>query len=444
MATRQAWAVVLAVAAILGAPGCSSEAAPPKELKIDLGGGVAVSDWTAATEGLQFRISLLNVQKFADEPLDIVVAIQNTSDHEIYVRDPRKLGEGEFFYAFYPLATSDGKEVYFSTYPLEPTPKAADYTLLEPSKTIWAERRMHCSLAPGSYRLGFRVSMTRPHPGDLKKWSQEETDRILPKVWDPKGVRPTIGTLPLKVVDRPLQWYVERLAMGNVLLKDDEQALAKAKNLPPQEQARLLERMKELLAEGIEPSDGYKAIAAMGTPEAIKYLLKTAADAAAKSSPGWEDRDAASSRAVIHIMQAFTECPHEAALPFLKAMASHPHASFHVYAVMGLAAMPRPEFAELFRHFLLDEGDDIGTYDRAYAAMGLARLGDEKAYDLIHQVLLKYGSGNDGGLLRARLVEAYDELTRRLQARQLDYRPPDFVMQDKGAGRARPSGNGSP
>jgi len=45
MATRQAWAVLAAVwaaAALLAAPGCSSQAEPPKELTLDLGGGVTM------------------------------------------------------------------------------------------------------------------------------------------------------------------------------------------------------------------------------------------------------------------------------------------------------------------------------------------------------------------------------------------------------------------
>jgi len=45
MATRQAWAgwaVGLAAAALLAAPGCSSQAEPPKELTLDLGGGVTM------------------------------------------------------------------------------------------------------------------------------------------------------------------------------------------------------------------------------------------------------------------------------------------------------------------------------------------------------------------------------------------------------------------
>jgi formylglycine-generating enzyme required for sulfatase activity len=44
MAARQAWAGWAAVlaAALLAAPGCSSQAEPPKELTLDLGGGVAM------------------------------------------------------------------------------------------------------------------------------------------------------------------------------------------------------------------------------------------------------------------------------------------------------------------------------------------------------------------------------------------------------------------
>ena len=45
MATRQSvarWAVVLAVVALLGAPGCISKREPPEELNLDLGGGVTM------------------------------------------------------------------------------------------------------------------------------------------------------------------------------------------------------------------------------------------------------------------------------------------------------------------------------------------------------------------------------------------------------------------
>ena len=127
------------------------------------------------------------------------------------------------------------------------------------------------------------------------------------------------------------------------------------------------------------------------------------------------------------ILEAFEKCPNEAALPFLLQMLKHSRLSDH--AVEALAAMPKPEFAETFRRFLFEE--DVYPMARVNAAKGLARLGDEKTYAVIHQALVHYEkAGEDKGFLTL-LSEAYDELTRVLQSRHPDFKPPMLVEQDK-------------
>jgi len=84
MATRQAWAgwaAVLAAAALLAAPGCSSQAEPPKELKIDLGGAVTM------------KLALIPAGKF--------MMGEEKGPHEVTISKPFYMGVTEVTQAQY-------------------------------------------------------------------------------------------------------------------------------------------------------------------------------------------------------------------------------------------------------------------------------------------------------------------------------------------------------
>jgi hypothetical protein len=170
-------------------------------------------------------------------------------------------------------------------------------------------------------------------------------------------------------------------------------------------------------------------------PEGIEYLVKVGTEAAAKATQGPVVNDSYyndSYHVVANVEDELAKYPDAAALPFLRQMLKHPNSMVRAQAVVALASMPKPEFADTFRRYLL--GDAEQTYDalRFAAARGLARLGDEKTYGLIHEALVQYEKDhpNDWWFL-SRLAASYNELTAVLQARRPDFKPPEFVEQDR-------------
>jgi formylglycine-generating enzyme required for sulfatase activity len=96
MATRQAWAgwaVVVAVGLLLGAPGCSSQAEPPKELKIDLGGAT-------------MKLVLLPAGKF--------MMGEEEDQHEVTISKPFYMGVTEVTQAQYEAVRGTNPSFFMS------------------------------------------------------------------------------------------------------------------------------------------------------------------------------------------------------------------------------------------------------------------------------------------------------------------------------------------
>jgi HEAT repeat protein len=124
---------------------------------------------------------------------------------------------------------------------------------------------------------------------------------------------------------------------------------------------------------------------------------------------------------------AFSEYPDERAIPFLVKMTVHKNNNVQYDALKALVEMSRVEFYDIFLNFLLNES--TMKYARGVAAMGLARLGDERVYDLLYEASRLYGKEDQR--IMSDIREAYDELTLTIRKQKPDFQPPGFVEQDK-------------
>jgi len=158
--------------------------------------------WTPIADGLQFRVTTRELTLNQKDKLSVTIELRNAGKKDRAFLDPRRLPGPEASVAFYPCTLRNGKPFYFSAaYSLDPAWwRPTWFTVLKPGETIRGVLSFSHTVPEGRHMVYLAVIGRRLRGTvDSGTWGKQETETILPVLWNPDKDRVLVGPIDITV-----------------------------------------------------------------------------------------------------------------------------------------------------------------------------------------------------------------------------------------------------